>query len=257
MQPTSLSVSAAAGAALPLASTAPDLLSRLIRGRWVAPDGDRCLWSSGESARIMSRPSMKAVIVCVLGLLLASDAVLAATSGRIVAWGRNDYGQCDVPEPDGNFESCAGGDGHTIGLTSYGSIVTWGIYYYGLSQVPVEDEPFVGLAAGTYHSLGLRTNGMVSAWDLNTGGQCDVPEPNRDFVAVAGGRSFSLGLTSDGRIVAWGANGSGQCDVPEPNESYLAVCAGQDHALAIRQADTLVEHASWGRIKALFRVPPN
>ena len=46
--------------------------------------------------------------------------------GSIVAWGRNDYGQCNVPSPNTNFVAVAGGKFYSIGLKEDGSIVAWG-----------------------------------------------------------------------------------------------------------------------------------
>ncbi|MCK4343204.1 MAG: hypothetical protein KAY37_15940, partial [Phycisphaerae bacterium] len=36
--------------------------------------------------------------------------------GSIVAWGCNDYGQCDVPAPNTDFVAVAGGWWHSLGL---------------------------------------------------------------------------------------------------------------------------------------------
>jgi alpha-tubulin suppressor-like RCC1 family protein len=108
----------------------------------------------------------------------AGAAARGQNDGSIVAWGRNDLEQCNVPEPN-------------LG--------------------------FVAVAAGTAHSLGLKANGSIVAWGLNNYGQCDVPEPNSGFVTVAAGDFHSLGLKDDGSIKAWGNNGRGQCDVPPPN----------------------------------------
>ena len=38
------------------------------------------------------------------------------SDGSIVAWGRNDYGQCDVPSPNQDFVAVAGGWPHSLGL---------------------------------------------------------------------------------------------------------------------------------------------
>src|SRR3990170_4562369 len=100
----------------------------------------------------------------------------------IVAWGRNDYGQCVVPEPNTGFKAVAGGGYHSLGLKDDGSIVAWGAG--GPGQV------------GWPHS-----------------GQSIVPEPNSGFVAIAANGYFSLGLKADGSIVAWGENTPGQSGV--------------------------------------------
>ena len=111
-----------------------------------------------------------------LGLLLPTAAwaeAIQRNDGTIIAWGDNDFGQCDVPAPNTDF---------------------------------------VAVAAGYYHNLGLRTNGTVIAWGYNIYGQCDVPMPNMGFVAIAAGDQHSFGMKSDGSIVTWGRNNYGQCD---------------------------------------------
>jgi hypothetical protein len=85
---------------------------------------------------------------------LSNVASLKTAAGNIVAWGKNDYGQCDVPEPNESFMAVSG----------HGSF-----------------------------RLGLKSDGTIVAWGYNDYYQCDVPEPNEGFVAVAGGRVAQLG----------------------------------------------------------------
>ncbi|MBU1701087.1 MAG: hypothetical protein KJ970_12735 [Candidatus Eisenbacteria bacterium] len=154
--------------------------------------------------------------------------------GPIVAWGTNDYGQCDVPEPNADFVAVAAGDNFSLGLKSDGSIAAWGRNYYHQCDVPEPNTDFVAMAAGYEHSLGLKSDGSIVAWGWDHYGQCNVPAPNADFVAVAGGRLQSLGLKSDGSIVAWGWNFYHQCDVPEPNADFVAMALGQLHSVGIK-----------------------
>jgi len=46
--------------------------------------------------------------------------------GSIVAWGRNTFGQCNVPAPNTGFIAIAVGYAHSLGLKNDGSIVAWG-----------------------------------------------------------------------------------------------------------------------------------
>jgi hypothetical protein len=55
-----------------------------------------------ESRSLISR----SVVIC-LGL---------KADGSIVAWGSNDGGQCDVPEPNTGFVAIAGGGSHRLGI---------------------------------------------------------------------------------------------------------------------------------------------
>ena len=111
-----------------------------------------------------------------------------AQDGSIVAWGRNEDGQCDVPEPNTDFVAVAGGRYHSLGLKADGSIVAWGYNYHGQCDVPAPNTDFVALAAGINHSLGIKGypygdlngDGCVDQSDLGilladwncTGGDC-------------------------------------------------------------------------------------
>ena len=148
------------------------------------------------------------------------------SDGSVTAWGRNDDGACSVPSPNSDFVSVAGGGVHSLGLKADGSVVAWGMTYYSQCDVPSPNSDFVAIAGGGNHSLGLKSDGSVAAWGYNNYGQCNVPAPNSDFVAIAGGGVHSLGLKSDGSVVVWGANYADQCNVPSPNTSFIAVAAG-------------------------------
>ena len=199
----------------------------------------------------------------------------------IVAWGRNDYYQCDVPYPNESFTSAAGGWLHSLGLRSDGSITVWGDDYYGISWIPEpnsgytavysgidhalalrsdgslvawgrywegqcdvpDSAPWVWADGGAHHSLGVLTDGSVVCWGSDSLGQCQVPSPNQDFVAVSAGIHTSLGLKIDGSIVGWGDNTYGQCEVPPPNTGFCAVASGAHHSLGLKQDGTI---AAWG-----------
>jgi alpha-tubulin suppressor-like RCC1 family protein len=134
--------------------------------------------------------------------------------GSIVAWGRNDTGQCDIPSPNSNF----------IAVSSSSVLL---------------DEVYSG------HSLGLKTDGSIVAWGLNKYGQCNVPTPNSGFVAIATGWNHSLGLKADGSIVTWGDNYYGQCDIPLPNTGYVVIATGGYHNLALKAEGAIVGKAKF------------
>ena len=55
--------------------------------------------------------------------------------GSIVAWGWNEYGQCNVPAPNSGFVAVAAGENHSLGLKADGSIAAWGDNVY--VKIPV------------------------------------------------------------------------------------------------------------------------
>ncbi len=188
-------------------------------------------------------------IICA-SLSFVCGTVVSADGGSIVAWGHSGYGQCNVPNPNLDFVSAAGGFCHSLGLKTDGSIVAWGENYLGQCNVPNPNSDFVAVAAGGGyypggHSLGLKSNGLIRAWGENYCGQCNVPSPNENFTAIAAGMDHSLGLKTDGSIVAWGDNYSGQCNVPDPNTDFVAVAGGGIHSLGLKANGSIVV---WGAI---------
>ena len=76
----------------------------------------------------------------------------------------------------------AAGGFHSLGLKSDGTIVAWGANDYGQCDVPSPNADFVAIAAGYAHFLGLKSDGSVVAWGgLNDYGQCNVPPPNENL----------------------------------------------------------------------------
>jgi len=171
--------------------------------------------------------------------------------GSVVAWGGNDWGQCDVPSPNAGFVSIAAGAYHNLGIRDNGVIVVWGTIDASMGNVPMPNSGYVAVSAGGAHNLALRENGSIEAFGDRSKGQCNVPAPNSDFVAVAAGLWHSIGLKSDGSIVAWGLNTSGQCIVPVPNSDFVAISANGNHNMALRANGSIV---AWGD-RAYLPVP--
>ncbi len=164
--------------------------------------------------------------------------------GSLQAWGWNDEGQCDIPVPNADFVAASGSWAFSLGLKADSSIVGWGRNNWGQCNPPPPNDGFVAVAAaGGDHSLGLKANGAIAAWGDNRCGQCDVPEPNEGFVAIAAGYDHSLGLKTDGSIVAWGCCGNGECDVPPPNTGFVAIAGGGHYSVALKDDGSIV---AWG-----------
>ncbi len=168
----------------------------------------------------------------------AEHSLALRTDGSLVAWGRNNYGQCDVPSGT-NYVAIAAGGWHNLALKSDGSIVAWGNNDNGRSNAPPGN--YIAIAAGGGHSLAIKSDGSLAAWGMNETGQCNVPA-GADFKAIAAGWEHCLALKSDGSIVAWGANSWGQCNVPAGND-YIAIAAGYNHSLALKSDGSIV---AWG-----------
>ncbi len=155
---------------------------------------------------------------------------------RVVAVGRNTYGQCNVGDWIGIGQVAAGGD-HTLGLKSDGTVVAVGRNDHG--QCNVGDwTNIVQVAGGGMHTIGLKSSGTVVAVGQNEQEQCNVGGWT-DIVQVAAGWSHTLGLRSDGTVLAAGRNTYGECDV-EGWADIIQVGAGAYHSLGIRANGTVV-----------------
>ena len=69
------------------------------------------------------------------------------------------------------------------GRTSADRIVAWGSNAVGQCDVPTGDR-FVSIASGHYHGVALRAEGWLVSWGDNTYGQVDNTPTGNDFVAI-------------------------------------------------------------------------
>jgi alpha-tubulin suppressor-like RCC1 family protein len=115
-------------------------------------------------------------------------------SGRVYAWGDNNFGQ--------------------LGVVGSGSFSSVPVVVSGLPHA----DPAVHLAGGLQHSLAVTRDGRVYAWGDGSHGQLDsthdsavalsvVGMPSGAFVVdVAAGGRHSLAVTRSGHVYAWGDN---------------------------------------------------
>ncbi len=178
---------------------------------------------------------------------LAMDAgmyhsVAIRSDGSLVAWGRNNNGQCNFPAGN-NFVAVSAGDNHSVALRSDGTIVAWGLNADDQCVVPDDslNYTYISIAAGGNHTLALLADSSLVAWGRNAQGQCNVPTGN-DFVRISAGGAHNLVLRANGSMVAWGSNDSGQLNVPT-GTNYVEIAAGDQHNVARRSTGSLV---AWG-----------
>jgi alpha-tubulin suppressor-like RCC1 family protein len=166
------------------------------------------------------------------------------TNGTVAAWGQNTYAQCTVPASASNVVTIAAGAYHSLARRADGAVLAWGRNTYNQCTVPALASNAVALTAGMYHSAALRSNGTVVAWGQNTYAQCTVPATVTNVVSVSAGYYHNLALRGNGSVVAWGQNSYGQCTVPAAATNVVAVVAGGYHSLALRADGSVL---AWGR----------
>eukprot|EP00434_Breviolum_minutum_P027835 symbB.v1.2.024621.t1/scaffold2344.1/size81749/8 len=173
-------------------------------------------------------------------LLLCSD-------GDAVACGKNDMGQCEIPElpddenmPARRYIGASAGINHTLLLRDDGHVVAFGGRSEGQCEVPVLPEGlrYIQAAAGYCFSIIIRDDGEALAFGENTAGQCNIPSlpPGQGYVAASASRTHAVLLREDGHAVSWGYGLAGECKVPElPNGTrYVDIAAGGNHTVLVR-----------------------
>jgi alpha-tubulin suppressor-like RCC1 family protein len=166
--------------------------------------------------------------------------------------------------PTLQWAALAAGDRHSLGLTSNGLVLAWGSNQYGQCDVPGLSQPCIQVAAGGSHSLLLLADGSIVGFGFNGSQQCVAPPlpPGIVWVQIAAGKWHSIGRRSDGQVMVWGDSISGVMNIPAlpPGQVFVDIAQGSsaDHALAIRSDGTPVV---WGRYHpestAVGVLPPN
>ncbi|WP_294222193.1 tandem-95 repeat protein [Prosthecobacter sp.] len=181
-----------------------------------------------------------------------NDLVLTWKNTRLMAWGRNDYGQL--------------GNNSTTQSLVPAATLTSGV---------LSGKTIITVSAGYLHSLALCSDGTVAAWGNNSYGQLGnnsttqsaVPVAvdvngvlsGKTVVAIAAGAYHSVALCSDGTVVAWGDNQGGALGnntaiasgVPVAvdvsgvlsGKTVTAISAGYYHSLVLCSDGTV---AAWG-----------
>ena len=210
---------------------------------------------------------------------------LPLPQGDVRCFGRNNYGQTEVPEDLAKCIKVAAGSSHTVALEFDGTVKAWGAGTtdtqlspnWGQSIVPVYmpvppngDGQLLGscreIAAGLYHTVAIRSreitdptfnlDGTVVVWGQNLYGQRNVPANLGACKQIAAGEYHTVALRRDGIVRAWGAGSvSGAGDYPNADQSVVPanlgacsrIAAGGYHTVALRLATgTGSNVVAWG-----------
>jgi alpha-tubulin suppressor-like RCC1 family protein len=170
-------------------------------------------------------------------------------SSSIIAWGRNQFGQTNVPPnlTNGVAMSCSGYP--TCVLLSDMTVVSWGLESTvgptpaGLSNVVASDS-------GYAHIMARKDDGTLIEWGYYGGTsnlinevRVGTPPSLPNLLTFACGGTHDVALLNDGRVVAWGMNSLGQTNVPSDLENVVAIDAGRIHSMALKGDGTVV---CWG-----------
>ncbi|MEN9637736.1 MAG: hypothetical protein RL077_6140 [Verrucomicrobiota bacterium] len=177
--------------------------------------------------------------------------VLALKSdGTVLAWGKNTYGQCNVPAGLSGVVDVVAGDEHSLALKVDGTVVHWGrTAISGQALTPPAGLSGVSqLTAGLYHSAALKGDGSAILWGWT--GTDPLPASLQVPVGVSGIAQIVAGYNSNavrlagGTVVAWGFNDGGQTDVPAGLTGATDLISGDRNILALKADGSIVQ---WGK----------
>lgn len=174
--------------------------------------------------------------------------------GRVIAWGRPDFGQNDIPMSFRDAADVAAGWYHSVGLSPEGKVRTWGGRGYNgaenkiepinaaILKVPDDLPPAVGVAAGASFSAARFADGTIRVWGV--GEALNVPAEVTDVVDLQGGKDYLIALRADGRVFVWGAEVKKyKLDVPENLGKVAKISAGAFHIVVLTTDDKV---KAWG-----------
>jgi len=128
-------------------------------------------------------------------------ALALKSDGTVVAWGRNDDGQCNVPPGLKEVIGIAAASNFSLALKSDGTVVGWGNLSHAAVPPELADPATAKvkqISAHDNHALALREDRTVVAWGP-PGPALFVPSGLRNVRSVAAGGDVSLALVGDGR----------------------------------------------------------
>jgi alpha-tubulin suppressor-like RCC1 family protein len=190
--------------------------------------------------------------VFTLAVLLAAMLTASSYATQVFSWGRDYYGQLEVPATLNNAVAISAGYQHCLALRSDGTVAVWGQNTNGQLNVPASvSNNVTAVCAGWYHNLALLNDGSLVAWGAGLTnfaanhdyGQCIIPPNVTNILAFAAGRYFSMALLSDRTVAVWGENLYGQTNIPAGLTNVAAITAGGLHCMALKGDGTVV---CWG-----------
>lgn len=208
------------------------LAERIAYGRYLAmilEDGS-VTYGAGQS--YTPDEGVQAVSVSVGDM----HTVILLSNGKVMAFGSDLYGQCDVSGWK-NIVAISAGANHTVGLTADGKVVAVGRNNAGQTAVS-SIKSAVMISAGGRHTLALTSSGKVIACGDDGDGQCSTGFWT-DIRSISAGDIHSVGLTSDGKVVAVGCDLTGRCDVGSLSD-IISISAGKSATVCVRSDGSVV-----------------
>lgn len=168
------------------------------------------------------------------------------SGSMVVAWGRNNGGQCNVPPSLRDVVAVAGGEKSSYALKADGRVIGWGGTTTAITNVLVALTNATRIAANGYGSCSTPTgfglalsNGVVIQWGTTLGGALST----NGVREIAAGAFHALALMSNGHVVAWGNTDQWAAKVPASLSNVTAIATGWHHGVALLSNGTVM---AWG-----------
>lgn len=173
-------------------------------------------------------------------------------SGRVVAWGRDNYNQTTVPEDlKYGVKQIAMGDRHTMALKTDGTLKPWG---QGANKEPTVPEgigPVTAIAAGIAYNVAIKQDGSLKAWGSSFQGQTNVPSVT-NAQAVSAGVNHGIVLLASGIVLGWGNGYPAMQPTSFNSTDVKAISAGYYHNLSLKTNGTV---ACWASTNHTYNFP--
>ena len=155
-----------------------------------------------------------------------SHIIALKTDGSVIAWGRNNYNQIDVPAAATNVIAISAGGDYSLALKSDGTVVGWGRSLNSPMTIPSNLTNVIAISVGEDHALALVDNGTVVGWGNNRYNQISVPyNKDHNITAISAGLNYSLALINTGKVVGWGDNTFKRYTFPNIPSDVIAINA--------------------------------
>lgn len=154
----------------------------------------------------------------------------------LIAWGRNDGNQVQVPESlrGAALRGVNAGYNHSIAVLESGEAVAWGRRgLWGETEVPPDLPPVASAIAGYDFNLVLFEDGTVGQWGNDGFGAWGVPAGLSNIVAIDAQGYQRIALRGDGRVVAWGPVSEAERAIIDSLSDVVKIAAGGMHALVL------------------------
>lgn len=162
------------------------------------------------------------------------------SSGEIVLRHSESLQPITVPSDLGTPSDLAFGWSHGLALSPSGTVRAWGRNYYGESNVPAGVQGVRAIAAAAYYSLALASSGQVFGWGQNVDGCVSIPSSLVGAIAISAGNRHAGAILSTGVVRCWGRNDFGQLNVPSGLAGVTALACGDNFSLAVAPGGTVV-----------------